>query len=152
MDDGRADDVRRPQLARSRSESDIFSTQSREGYFGDDSANIDSNAGDLPRIVLSPSFGEQRKKREEKRTPLGGSLRSLGLTDEVVAKQLEGCAGRYVGALLGTLLTMQPALAVTDAALPPCAGTSTSASSSRAARAASAKGASASSSRREPTW
>lgn len=70
------------------SEVEAFQSVSREGYFGDDAANMSSNASGNPRIVLNGQFGEQA---------VPGSLEVLGLSEAEVKRQLAGCAGRYEG-------------------------------------------------------
>lgn len=74
------------------SEGDLFVTQSREGYFGDPKTAVTkSNAGDEPRIILDPAYGQNDSG------PSQASLRLLGLNEESVRSQLAGCADRYAG-------------------------------------------------------
>lgn len=67
-----------------RSEQEALSTCSRDGYFGDSSTAIASNATGEPRIVLGSNYGEQ-------------SVGKNMVINEDDAKQLEGCKGRYEG-------------------------------------------------------
>jgi NAD(P)-dependent dehydrogenase (short-subunit alcohol dehydrogenase family) len=68
------------------SANDAFATTSREGYFGEGTANVDSNATGEPRIVLAGGYGQQR----------GGTLSQL-LSDAEAERQLSGCKNRYAG-------------------------------------------------------
>ena len=71
-----------------RNERDVFSTRSRQGYFGDTAAVVESNASGDPRIVLAQGYGQPTA---------GASLAALSMSAADVAAQLEGCAGRYAG-------------------------------------------------------
>lgn len=67
-----------------RSEQQAFSTQSREGYFGDpDKAVTKSNASGEPRIVLSERYGQH------------ATAAAADKHDEERSEQLKGCSGRY---------------------------------------------------------
>jgi len=82
--------VAAPSAKRARTEAEAFETCSRAGYFGDQSASMESNATGAPRIVLNDHFGEQRAAASR-------SLAALGMSEAEVKEQLAGVAGRYEG-------------------------------------------------------